>query len=81
MREVKVIGWLTRIPWWMVVVACLTLGLAPFRPPHVWEKLILLSHGQLIRPVDWFDLLMHGAPWLLLAAKLVAPLLSPAAPR
>jgi hypothetical protein len=27
--------------------------------------------GQLVRPVDVFDLLMHAVPWLLLAAKLV----------
>jgi len=74
-----VISWLTRIPWPFLIVACLTLGLAPFRPPHVWEKLVLLSHGQLTRPVDWFDLLMHGAPWLLLAAKAAAHLVSPAA--
>jgi hypothetical protein len=24
------------------------------------------------RAIDWFDLMMHGLPWILLAAKLVA---------
>jgi len=46
------------------------LGLAPFLPePHVWEKLRMLATGTLSRPLDIFDLAMHGAPWLLLLAK------------
>ncbi|MBF9047746.1 RND transporter [Rhodobacterales bacterium LSUCC0031] len=55
----------------MLVVACLTLGLAPFTPePHIWEKLKMLAAGELVRPLDIFDLLLHGLPWLLLIAKL-----------
>ena len=61
---------LNRIPWPLLIAACLTLGLAPFAPPHVWEKLQMLSRGELIRLMDWLDLLMHGAPWLILIAKL-----------
>jgi hypothetical protein len=37
----------------------------------VWEKLKMLAAGTLSRPIDIFDLLYHGAPWLLLALKLV----------
>ncbi len=48
---------------------CLTLGLAPFTPPHIVEKLGMLFTGKLVKPIDWFDLLMHGAPWLVLLAK------------
>lgn len=63
--------WLDRIPWWALIVACLTLGLAPFAPePHVVEKLRMLFAGQLHRPIDIFDLLLHGIPWLLLLVKL-----------
>jgi len=62
---------LNKIPWPVVIAACLTLGLAPFFPPHVWEKLQMLFKGELVRPVDWFDLLMHGTPWLVLLAKAV----------
>ncbi|MBI5557114.1 MAG: RND transporter [Deltaproteobacteria bacterium] len=62
---------LTNMPWSILIIACLTLGLAPFHPPHLWEKLQLLAKGQLVRPLDWFDLLLHGSPWLLLAAKAV----------
>ncbi len=29
----------------------------------------MLVQGRLVRPIDWFDLLLHGLPWLLLALK------------
>ncbi len=58
-----------RIPWALLVLAALTLGLAPFTPPHLFEKLQMLFQGRLHRAVDWFDLLLHGTPWLLLLAK------------
>ena len=64
-------SWLDSIPWAIVVLLCLTLGLAPFAPPHLWEKLQMLSEGRLVRPIDWFDLLLHAAPWVLLVLKIV----------
>ena len=60
---------LNKIPWPALILACLTLGLAPFAPPHVWEKLRMLFRGELVRALDWLDLLMHSAPWLVLFAK------------
>ena len=64
--------WFERLPWTVVLIACASLGLAPFTPvPHVVEKLGMLFRGQLVRPIDWFDLVMHGAPWALLVAKAV----------
>ena len=64
--------WLDKIPWWMAIAAALTLGLAPFFPePHLWEKLKMLAQGTLVRPIDIFDLLMHGAPWLVVLLKLM----------
>ena len=54
----------------MLVLFCLTLGLAPFTPePHVWEKLKMLFSGELSAPIDWFDLVLHGFPWALLVLK------------
>ncbi len=61
---------LDQIPLSTLVIISLTLGLAPFAPPHVWEKLQMLFAGQLTRPIDIFDLFLHGTPWLLLGAKL-----------
>lgn len=62
---------LDSLPISILLIACLTLGLAPFNPPHLWEKLQLLAKGQLTRPLDWFDFLLHGAPWFLLITKLI----------
>lgn len=58
------------LPWSLAILLALSLGLAPFVPePHIWEKLKMLTAGTLSAPVDIFDLLMHGIPWLLLIAK------------
>ncbi len=62
--------WLDRLPWFTLIAAALLLGLAPFVPePHLWEKLKMLAEGQLQRPIDIFDLLMHGTPVVLLVLK------------
>lgn len=61
--------WVEGLPWAGVVLACATLGLAPFNPPHVVEKIGMLARGELSRPIDVFDLLLHGSPWALLAAR------------
>lgn len=63
---------LDQLPLLPLILAALTLGLAPFFPePHIWEKLKMLVAGDLVRPLDIFDLVLHGAPWALLALKLV----------
>ena len=62
-------AFLDQLSWGVVIVLALTLGLAPFRPPHVVEKLQMLFRGTLVKPLDWFDLLLHAAPWVLLLAK------------
>lgn len=62
---------LDQLNWVVIILLCLTLGLAPFSPPHILEKISMLMHGTLIRPLDWFDLLFHSLPWLLLILKLV----------
>ncbi len=62
-------AFVSNLPWGLVILACLTLGLAPFSPPHIWEKLQMLAKGQLVRPIDWFDFVLHGTPWVLLLLK------------
>jgi hypothetical protein len=70
------LDWIDKnISWSLAVVACATLGLAPFNPPHIVEKLGMLSRGELARAIDWFDLALHGAPWLLLILKAASVLL------
>ena len=63
---------LDQIPWNLAIIAALTLGLAPFFPePHIWEKLEMLVAGNLAKPIDIFDLVLHAAPWLLLLLKVL----------
>ena len=64
--------WLDRFPLvWLAVLAVWML-IAPLSPePHVVEKIRLLSQGQLTRPLDIFDLLMHSTPLVLLLIRLV----------
>ena len=64
-------SWIDRQPLSLFIFASLTLGLAPFVPePHIWEKIKMLMAGELSRPIDIFDLLFHGLPWVLLVIKL-----------
>ena len=57
--------------WGILILACLTIGLAPYVPePHIWGKLRWVAGGAKgMQAVDWFDLLMHGTPWVLLLRK------------
>lgn len=54
------------------LLASLTLGLAPFNPPHIIGKLQWLAGGgafsgaQPMQAADWFDLFLHGTPWLVM---------------
>lgn len=64
--------WLDRIPWSILIIAAVFLGLAPFVPePHLVEKIRMLTQGTLVRPIDIFDLFYHGLPILLIGAKIV----------
>jgi hypothetical protein len=64
--------WLDKIPLTTLLIVALLLGLAPFTPePHLWEKLKMLAAGELVRPIDIFDLFLHGTPVVLLALKFI----------
>jgi hypothetical protein len=54
--------------WKLWALAALTLGLAPFFPePHIWGKLRWIAGGANgMQPMDWFDTLLHGIPWVLM---------------
>lgn len=68
----KLFAWLDRIPLHMIALPAIVLALAPFVPePHLWQKLKMLADGSLHRPIDIFDLFLHGAPLMLLAIKLI----------
>ncbi len=49
------------------MLGSLTLGLAPFTPePHIWKQIQNLRLGREMLMMDWLDLVMHGAPWVIL---------------
>lgn len=54
--------------WRIIILACLTLGLAPYFPePHVLGKLKwILGGAKGMQLMDWFDFILHGSPFLLL---------------
>ena len=62
--------------WKIVILLCLTLGLAPFFPePHFWGKLKWVFGGAIgMKPMDWFDLALHGIPFVLLFRLLILKL-------
>ena len=53
--------WLDKVSWEIILLGSMLLGLAPFLPePHLFEKVGMLLAGTLVRPMDIFDLCMHG---------------------
>jgi hypothetical protein len=65
--------WLDSIPYVFIAPLAIFLALAPFSPePHLWEKLKMLFAGTLVRPIDIFDLFLHGTPLLVLILKVLS---------
>jgi len=64
--------------WKLFLVASLTLGLAPFNPPHIVGKIRWILGGNAfsgadaMQPMDYFDVILHGAPWVFLLMSLAA---------
>ncbi len=60
----------------LLIVLCLTLGLAPFSPePHIIGKLKWIAGGANgMKLMDWFDTLLHGTPWIALMVVLALKL-------
>lgn len=54
--------------WRIIILLCLTLGLAPFFPePHVFGKLKWIAGGGTGMTLkDYVDVLLHGFPFVLL---------------
>lgn len=65
----QILSLVDKLNWTIIIILCATIGLAPFSPPHIVEKITLLINGDLVKAIDWFDLLLHGLPWILLTLK------------
>jgi hypothetical protein len=62
---------LRKVPTVPMAMVAVMLALTPFYPePHLLEKLRMLSHGELTKPLDIFDLFLHGTPLTLVFIKL-----------
>ena len=61
---------LQKIPTTTLAFIALWLAIVPFNPPHLVEKIQMLFAGTLSKPIDIFDLFMHGTPLVLLVLKL-----------
>ena len=58
--------------WSLFLIASLTLGLAPFNPPHIVGKIKWIMGGNAfsgefaMHSQVWFVVLWHGSLWILL---------------
>jgi hypothetical protein len=66
--------------WRIIILLCLTLGLAPFLPePHILGKIKWLAGGgNGMGPMDYFDVLLHGFPFLLLIRLVIVTIVKSA---
>ena len=57
----------------LAVLLSLTLGLAPFFPePHLAGKIRWVLGGAVgMQPMDYFDLVLHGSPWVYLIYQVI----------
>lgn len=64
--------------WRIIILLCLTLGLAPFFPePHIIGKLRWLAggaNGMTLK--DYFDVVLHGFPFVLLIRLIVVKIIT-----
>lgn len=63
--------------WKLLLLLCLTLGLAPYSPePHIWGKIRWLAGGAKgMRAIDYFDVVLHGTPFVLMLRFLILKLI------
>ncbi|MBK9271818.1 MAG: hypothetical protein IPM48_09475 [Saprospiraceae bacterium] len=63
----------------LALFASLTIGLAPLYPePHIVGKIRWVMGGANgMSLMDWLDLCMHGAPWVILIVLLIRKMIKP----
>lgn len=63
--------WIDKIAIAPLAIVAIMMAVLPFNAtPHLIEKLGMLADGTLQRPIDIFDLFMHGTPVALLVIRL-----------
>ena len=69
-------NWIDRIPLGNLALIAIMLALMPavlptHPEPHLVEKIRMLGDGTLSKPIDIFDLFLHGTPLALLVIRLI----------
>ena len=61
----------------VVLLLCITLGMAPFQPePHLFGKIRWIAGGaEGMQLIDWLDVFLHGTPFILLTRLILRSLL------
>lgn len=64
--------------WLVPFLMSFSLGLAPFQPePHIVGKIRWIYGGAKgMQMIDWFDFLLHGAPWVWLIIEIITSIIS-----
>lgn len=63
--------WIDKLAIAPLAIVAIMMAVLPFNAtPHLLEKLGMLAEGSLQRPIDIFDLFMHGTPAVLLIIRL-----------
>ncbi|MBT4837428.1 MAG: hypothetical protein HON94_08785 [Methylococcales bacterium] len=58
------------IPFFVLIMLSIFMSLAPLNAEsHLLQKILMLFNGNLIKPLDIFDLIMHSTPLALLTIK------------
>ena len=66
------LNWIDKLPIKPLIVVAVFVALLPIQPePHLVEKLRMLYRGELVRPLDIFDLFIHSLPLVILAIRLI----------
>jgi len=60
---------LKKIPYDILILFAIVLAIVPIDEPHLLQKLQMLFSGNLVKGLDYFDLLMHSTPIILLILK------------
>ncbi len=62
--------WIDKIPLPILLGITIFMAILPVQgESHLLEKLTMLQQGVLSKPIDIFDLFMHGTPALLLLVR------------
>jgi len=71
---------LEKTPYALLIALAVIMAIVPPGQSHLLEKTRMLLSGTLRRPLDWFDLVLHSAPLILLVVKAIGDLTRRASP-